>query len=737
MEEVLRDRLRELPLFRGVDDAWFAEVSDDVEIVLLGAGEVVFREGERSDGLVVVLAGTLEVIVAVDDGTHYNIAKLGAGAVLGEIALLTGEARTATVRVVEDAALVYLSGEAFLRLVSEQPDAARVVMQAAEQRLKRTQLTTQVVRHLKLDDLDAVAEIEQHLTWRVLPAGDWLFREGDEAQSAYLVASGRLRVVDNHDELIGEIGRGELVGEMAMLEGGVRNAGVFAIRDTQLVEFPEEVVSLLLERFPQVFLHLTRTILQRVRRPSTTRSPEQQLTVAVVPLTPEIAATGFAGDLAGALSGFGEATHLTSARVDDLLERRDIAQSQTYDVGEMRLVQWLHEVEDRTTFLVLECEPAWTPWTQRVVRQCDHVVFVGDAGASAVQSPFEREVVASLAGRWHPGSTLVLRHRPSVSLPSDTGAWLIPRPTSAVLHIREGHTPDIDRVARILAGRAVSLVLSGGGARGYAHIGVLQAMNELGIPIDYIGGTSIGAVIATFAPMGRTHDEMVRQVHESFDNIMDWTLPVVSVISGKRIATAIVEQTQGICIEDLWFPYFCVSASLTNARAVVHRRGPLATAVRASVAIPGVLPPVPYEDELLVDGGVIDNLPVGEARRDNPSGPVIAVDVSPPSGPRPKFEYGLALSGWRALRTTIQKRGRPPMLHATVLGSMLIASTRDRDRAVADGLADLYLPIEARQCGPFEWSAVEKISRVGYEAAFGPLADWANASGAPWRVTRG
>src|SRR5262249_38829141 len=110
-------------------------------------------------------------------------------------------------------------------------------------------------------------------------------------------------------------------------------------------------------------------------------------------------------------------------------------------------------------------------------------------------------------------------------------AWLAHRQANEVLHVRDGYGPDIDRVARVLAGRAVSLVLSGGGARGYAHIGVLQAMRELEIPIDYIGGTSIGSVIAAFAPSGRTHDEMVQLVHESFDNIMDWTLPVTSVIS--------------------------------------------------------------------------------------------------------------------------------------------------------------------------------------------------------------
>jgi predicted acylesterase/phospholipase RssA len=149
-----------------------------------------------------------------------------------------------------------------------------------------------------------------------------------------------------------------------------------------------------------------------------------------------------------------------------------------------------------------------------------------------------------------------------------------------------------------------------------------------------------------------------------------------------------------------------------------------------------VLPPVPFGDELLVDGGVIDNLPVPEARHDNPKGTIIAVDVDAPTGPRAKVDYGLSMSGWRALGATVRCRGRVklPMLHGTVLGSMLIASTRDRDRVINEGLADLYLSIDARGCRPFEWDAVRKIADVGYATSRERLGAWADASGSPWRL---
>jgi predicted acylesterase/phospholipase RssA len=610
-------------------------------------------------------------------------------------------------------------------------------VEAAALRLQRTQITAQVVRHLELDDLAAVAEIERHLEWVQLASGEWLFREGDIGDAAYLVATGRLRVVRGpDDQMIGEIGRGELVGEMALIEGGTRNASVCAIRDTQLVRFPEETVSMLVERFPQVFLRLTRTILRRVRQPASLRAPDEQLSVAVVPISPNLDIRALDTALAASLGGVGTVAHLWSDRVDEMLGGKGVAQSRRHDPGEIRLVQWLAETEDRSRFMILEADPEWSPWTERVLRQADRVLFVGDARGADTVGPLETNAIEALRNRRRPRTSLVLIHPTTTKLPASTSRWLEARSVDEVFHVRERDRGDIERLARVLAGRAVSLVLSGGGARGYAHLGVIRAMNELGIPIDSIGGTSIGSVVASGPPMDRTDDEMVSDVEQHFKKIMDWTLPLVSVISGKRISAAIVRHYGGIDIEDLWLPYFCISASLTRARAVVHRRGSLATAVRASIAIPGVLPPVPFGDELLVDGGVIDNLPVPEARRDNVKGSIIAVDVAAPSGPRAKFDYGLSMSGWRALGATVRGRGsmRLPMLHGTVLGSMLIASTRDRDRVINEGLADLYLSIDARGCRPFEWDAVRKIADVGYATSRERLAAWADESGSPWRL---
>ena len=169
-------------------------------------------------------------------------------------------------------------------------------------------------------------------------------------------------------------------------------------------------------------------------------------------------------------------------------------------------------------------------------------------------------------------------------------------------------------------------------------------------------------------------------------------------------------------IADLWVPYFCVSTNLTHARAEYHDRGPLVPAVRASIAIPGVLPPVPHHGDLLVDGGVLDNVPVEEMRRRNPTGTVITVDVAPVEGPMAEHDYGLSVSGFRSLFRRHKDGARPPSLVTTMVRSTIVASVRDRQRFVDEGIADLYLDLQVDGGGMLDFSTAEQIADGGAES---------------------
>ena len=171
-------------------------------------------------------------------------------------------------------------------------------------------------------------------------------------------------------------------------------------------------------------------------------------------------------------------------------------------------------------------------------------------------------------------------------------------------------------------------------------------------------------------------------------------MPVVSLLKGERIARNITRALGDIDVRDTWLPFFCVSTNLTRSSVEVHDRDAASTAVRASVAIPGVLPPVPLGGDLLVDGGVLNNLPCDVMRATGMVDRLIAVDLSPPVGPRAQDDYGLSVSGWKALRAG---RSQFPGIVAVIMRAMVAGSVRDRDRMLATGAVDATSPRPRRR----------------------------------------
>jgi predicted acylesterase/phospholipase RssA len=280
------------------------------------------------------------------------------------------------------------------------------------------------------------------------------------------------------------------------------------------------------------------------------------------------------------------------------------------------------------------------------------------------------------------------------------------------------------------------VVLSGGAAKGFAHIGVLRALEEAGVPVDQIGGTSMGSVIAAQYAAGATPGEMLElnRLWASHSPLRDLTLPVIALVSGTS-GLALLERMFGDRrIEDLWLDYFCVSANLTHSHVVVHRDGLLRQWVRASVAIPGIVPPLRLENgDLLVDGAVLNNLPA-DIVRGLGAGCVVAVDVTPPEA-LPTDDYVDQPSTWqqlRLLRSALLPFGAPvrsPTIFSILYRSVLTASRSLSERL--KGEVDLYIAPRVDGVGFFEWKALERIAELGFREARQRLEGWEHDASRP------
>jgi NTE family protein len=452
--------------------------------------------------------------------------------------------------------------------------------------------------------LEALAAGAVHFS---LPAGYLLFEAGSDPEGVYLLGSGRLGVkTQTRPGLTAEIEHGELVGEAGWLLGTQRSATVVALRDSELLLIPNAELERIAARSTHFSLALARLCARRLRNSNRQAyRPKRAHIFAVVPNSIEVDVADFAGDLVDELNKTGRTELVWDARATT------------------HTSSWFNRIEEDNDYVVYVANWTASGWTQQCCRQADVILMVAPAGggmhawpADIAQTAIARgarvELALIHAGRFETGAAR---------------AWLKTLPATQHHHLVE--PGDFGRLARLLMRRGVGLVLSGGGARGFAHLGIVRALREAKIPIDFLGGASLGAIIAAGVAMGWSDEEMRMRYRRSFvetNPVNDYTLPLLALTRGKKVTRLLEREYGSVLIEDLRLPYFCVSANLTTGRLFEHREGRVALALRAAVAIPGVMPPVFADEGVLVDGAAINNLPVDVMQAHAP-GFVIGCDV--------------------------------------------------------------------------------------------------------------
>jgi predicted acylesterase/phospholipase RssA/CRP-like cAMP-binding protein len=733
------DFLIRLPIADHLGLETLQSLAAELEPRNLPCGALLFSQGDTGDAFYIVVSGKLQASVrsSVDEKTFVSVVT--SGQFVGEMALLTAQPRSATVTALEDSELLRLTKSDFDRLEQKHPNLLAGLASQLLPRFQRDQ-TRKVLKNLFGDFDDALLlSLLGKLDCGHLNSGETLFCQGQQGDEMYIIIQGRLRIVTGTgagQRTLGEAGAGECIGEFALLaESGtpesLRTATVYATRSTDYLVISRPVFEDLLAHYPQAMVNLTRQI---VRRSASIGKPvpfsEESIVVALLPLRAGQPLDEFTDQLSRSLSRLGSFLFLDTVRFDQLYGKAGASATPLDHPLSLVINAWLDEREREHKYTIYNTAPPLdeaghlTSWARRCLEDADIIVLVADAD----DDPDLTEVEKALATiQTRSRLELVLRHPADCPLPSGTEQWLAPRHVQAHYHLRKGNLADFASMVRRIAGKPVGLTLAGGGARGWAHMGVLRALEEAGIEVDWVAGASMGSIVAAGIALGWS-SERLYELAATFSNpkkLLDYTFPYASITSTRYISDLLQKLYAGN-IEDTWRPYFCVSADVTHGRERMHTSGPLWKAVRASMAFPGIFAPVLDDDgSVLIDGGAANNLPIDRMREMCPTGTVIGVDLMNLSPVNGKYDFGSSLSGWQALLAHLpffDRKVKAPTL-IDVVGGLVYSACYYRLNEVWRS-ADLLIKVPVQKYQILDFDKYAEVIEIGYRAAKEQLKDF-------------
>lgn len=714
--------LKSHDLFKSVSDDDISRLASAADQINCESGQILFREGDPAEEMYLVIEGALQVVAQTGQNVGRFVARIGPDSMVGEISLVSGSARTATVEVVQNAILMKLPKDSILKLLNNSPDLVVQITNLARQRLHRRQLLEILPSFFSNLDEAMLVEIETKLTWVHLDKGDMLFKQGDSSDDIYFLISGRVSVfLDDHSaqqKKLGEIWHGELVGEMAFFTGEKRSASVSADQKCILVKLNRSTLEALIEKHPRIMMAITSRLVSRLKQRNEDRVKDS-LNIAIVPAQKDIPIAKFTEQLKQALGKHGDTSHLNRQRFDSLVGTESASEKLVdSDPYSIRLFTWLDEWENSHNYNLYESEVVNSSWSSCCIDQSDLVLIVASGEGKCYLDPQAQQLIDSITDEHNVKKSLILLHDNSEAAVTGTIDWLNMIDVQDHHHIYTDKPADFARLARIVSGRAVGVALGGGGARGSAHIGVIRALEEAGIPIDMIGGTSIGSIIGGQYARGWRYDEILERMQEVFLKLKphrEFTLPAIALTGGKRSRQGGKMLFEDLLIEDLPLNFFCVSASLLDTRAVVHQRGLLRDAVQASSSLPGISPPMVIDNNMLIDGGLINNLPA-DLMKDRCQGRVIAVDVGSEVSSQPNIN--VVSSPWKVMSDRLLPFGKSS--NAITIFDVLMGATQIGDSDARENvrqIVDCYLRPPVEEYSILGFDSMLEIAQCGYDYA--------------------
>ncbi len=545
---------------------------------------------------------------------------------------------------------------------------------------------------------DAMAD---RIRWFSLPGGQVLCETGETADDLYFVRAGRLAAIRHEEgqepQFLGVIRPGEPAGEMALIAGAPHSASVVAIRDSEILSLSREDFFDAAEHNPALMIELAQLMLQRSRQTSGRNTAGDPSVFGFVGCSEDIATREFV------------------ERVGREIEALGYSVATAGEESLSAPTEWFSNVEQAHDFVLYAADYGQTAWKALVSRQVDRLFRVGrgDAPPPRQVDLFASRTLQELL------VDLILVQPAGLAHPAGSEAWVDALMPARLFHIRDRSRTDVTRIARTIAGLSVGLVLSGGGARAYAHVGAIRALREAGVPIDFLGGASMGSIVAAAVAAGWDDDEIDRRIRAAFVDtspVDDIAFPLIAMTLGEKVRARLREHFGDTQISDLWLPFFCVSSNLTSGAYQLHRHGSLRHALRASIAIPGLLPPVTQDNNVLVDGAVMKTFPA-DIMRSMHLGPIVGVDVTRGRNITAD-EVARPSSVWRWFLSGEWRKG-PPIVSLLLRAATV---TGGRDLAASRLATDVLVAPKVDSIEIRDWKAYDPAKLAGRQAMLAALA---------------
>ena len=722
--------LKRLPLLESLDKDLWTKILPHIFFRELSEGEVLFHSGRSSENLYLLVDGEVSLqFDSLQDSEPLELQTRVRNDTAGDFAVLNGGAHLVTAVAIKRTRLACFPRNAFDRLSNIAPDVLAHVYDTAAHLSQRVMMARVYCRLFKTIDAEALRKLLEASSMHHLPNGEVLFREDDKPDGLYIVIAGRLNVEttrnDGEKMILAEVHAHETIGEYALLTDSRRFATVYATRESTVARLPRDSFDSIVMSQPDLLASITQIIVERqLINARGTVEKSKDTNFVMVPLDSRLPMRRLVQQMTAVFAENDQPLSIDSASFDVMYGKQGAALTGFRDAFSSSVSAWMDDKENHFSQVIYVADRDWNAWTKRCVNRADRIMLV--ASAREENDSSLREIEEHLTAlykdtKFRPRIELVLVHPVNTKNPKDTERWLRARDIDGFHHIRIGDRSHVQRLYRRMTGKARGLVFSGGGARGFAHLGVHRAIEEQNFEYDYIGGTSMGALLSAAMAMGVSYND-VFELSKSFANrkaLFDYTLPVIALMKSKKLTRFCREVYGDHRIEDLWIPYFCVSSNLADGSEVIHQRGYLWKSVRSTISLPGIFSPVPTATgELLTDGSVLNTFPVDVMHRLLAGGSIIGCNVSQIGEIKKLYNYGTSLSGWSVFLNRInpfRDSIRAPRIAETLFRAADIKSIQRLNET--SEMLDVLIEPDVSEFALLDFKSFSKISDIGYAAA--------------------